>query len=224
MPSNDNYSISDNCYDDKDTNGFLRDLFKEQSIPVKVISVIFSTVGTIVLIPLTYGIIWYEHFGSDKQRILVNKFVSSLCWTFLEWLFFIQTFDIVSFIVGPMPNSICFTQVLLRNSIPLQVLLFMNGIAVTRYIFIFWLKNPTAFKDDFWSFFLNMWVVGYSLITEACCRIVGPQAIYFYFCNGKQSAGESPSTALPLPMQILMLISLALQIIIIIRIQVQKNN
>jgi hypothetical protein len=218
MAANNNYSNSDTCYQDKDMNIFLRNLLEEKS--AKVISILLSTVGTTFLILLTYGIIWYEHFGSDKQRILVNKFVSSLCWTVLEWLLFIQPFDIVSYIVGPMPESICLIEVLLRNSIPLQMLLIMNGIAVTRYVFIFWLKNPTAFKDDFWSFFLNMWIVGLSLITEACCQILGPQTIYFYLCKGKQSAGESPRTALPLPQQILTLMTLALQILIILRIQV----
>jgi len=71
MAANDNYSNSDTCSQDKDMNIFLRDMLEEKS--AKVISILFSTVGTTFLIILTYGIIWYEHFGSDKQRVLVNK-------------------------------------------------------------------------------------------------------------------------------------------------------
>ena len=172
MLSTTNVSNSDICSDEDDKYRFFRYLFEEKT--TKVISVVFATVGIIFLIPLTYGIIWYEHFGSDKKRTLLNKFVSSLCWAFMEWFLIIQIFEIVSYIVGPMPDFICLIEVLLRNAIPLQILLFMDGIAVTRYVFIFWLKNPAAFNDDFWSFFLNIWVVGYSLITETYCRIMGP--------------------------------------------------
>ena len=83
-----NVSNSDICSDEGDK--FFRDLFEEKT--TKVISVVFATVGIFFLIPLTYGIIWYEHFGSDKKRTLLNKFVSSLCWAFMEWFWIIQIF------------------------------------------------------------------------------------------------------------------------------------
>ena len=32
-------------------------------------------------------------------------------------------------------------------------------IILTRYAYVFWLKNPAGFNDDFWVVFFNMWVV-----------------------------------------------------------------
>ena len=217
MQSSANESNSDICTYDKDTNMFLKALSE-------VTSVVVSAAGIIFLLPMAYGIIWYEHFGSDKKRTLLNKFVSSLCWACIEWLLIIQIFEIVCYIVGPMPDFICFVQLLLRNAIPLQLLLFMNGIAITRYIFIFWLKNPAAFKDDFWSFFLNVWIVGFSLTTETFSRTVGPHTIFFYFCTGKTSAGEHPHTAGSRPFQIVTLITLATHFLIHIRIQIYNKK
>jgi hypothetical protein len=217
MQSSANESNSDICTYDKDTNMFLKALSE-------VTSVVVSAAGIIFLLPMAYGIIWYEHFGSDKKRTLLNKFVSSLCWACIEWLLIIQIFEIVNYIVGPMPDFVCLIQLHLRNAIPLQLLLFMNGIAVTRYIFIFRLKNPAAFNDDFWSFFLNMWIVGFSLITETCSRIIGPHTVYFYFCTGKMSAAESPNTSVSLPLLVLTLITLTAHLVILIKIHIYKQQ
>jgi hypothetical protein len=38
-------------------------------------------------------------------------------------------------------------------------------IMLIRYIFIFWLKNPAGFRDDFWSLFLKVWVTIFSWIS-----------------------------------------------------------
>ncbi len=55
-----------------------------------------------------------------------------------------------------------------------------------RYFFIFKLKNPAAFHDDFWSCFFNIWIVGFSAITEIILyRLPGRYTIYFYVCTGK---------------------------------------
>jgi hypothetical protein len=35
-----------------------------------------------------------------------------------------------------------------------------------RYLFIFWLKNPAAFNDEFWGKFLNWSVVILSWISQ----------------------------------------------------------
>lgn len=47
-----------------------------------------------------------------------------------------------------------------------QCLIIYDAIILVRYIFIFWLKNPMAVNDDFWSSFLNVWIVGASAIVN----------------------------------------------------------
>jgi hypothetical protein len=56
----------------------------------------------IFLVPFGYGIIWYERYGSDKKRILVNRLLTSLCWTGIELYTVIIPLDIVRYVTGPM--------------------------------------------------------------------------------------------------------------------------
>ncbi len=64
-------------------------------------SFVLAIVSIIVATPLTLGIIFYERFGSDKKRTLVNKLISSFSYTIIAWFLIIQTFTIVRFIHGP---------------------------------------------------------------------------------------------------------------------------
>ena len=83
-------NITENC-SFPESEDFFSGLFENR--PSKVIFVIVSIVGGFVLLPLVYSIIWFEQFGSDKKRTLINKFVSSVCWTCFEWFFTVQVRD-----------------------------------------------------------------------------------------------------------------------------------
>ena len=74
----------------------------------------------------------------------------------------------------------------LKITIPIQILLILDCIIITRYFFIFWLKNPAAFNDDFWSFFLNIWIVGFPVISQFILNMASTKKILFYYiCVGK---------------------------------------
>jgi hypothetical protein len=57
------------------------------------------------------------------------------------------------------------------------VLLFFDGIILARYVYIFRLKNPAAFPDDFWHRFLNTWIFWFCTASQVplsknsfCCE------------------------------------------------------
>ena len=65
-------------------------------------------------------------------------------------------------------------------------LLMFDWIIIVRYLFLFYLKNPTALQDDFWNLFLSLWNVGLCSI----CQFVyifspGKNPINFYMCFGQ---------------------------------------
>jgi hypothetical protein len=82
----------ENCTILGNDNDFFAGVFENR--PSKIMAVIFSVLGELALLTLLYSNIWYERFGSDNKRTLLNKLVSSLCWTGFEWFFFIQIVDI----------------------------------------------------------------------------------------------------------------------------------
>lgn len=52
-----------------------------------------------IFVPATiFGVIWYERFGSDLQRIFINKMVSSVCWSILGFYGFTQLPELVFYL------------------------------------------------------------------------------------------------------------------------------
>ena len=105
------------------------------------------------------GIIWHEKFGSDNKRIFLNKTVASLNWVSIAWFLLIQPTDMLLYFYKPLPYWYCNITYILRNSLILLSVIYTDLILIVKYIFIFWMKNPANFQDDFWSFIVNVWVV-----------------------------------------------------------------
>jgi hypothetical protein len=72
---------------------------------------------------------------------------------------FIHILDTVAYVFGPMSRSYCTLANLIRNLVKTNGLLLYDALAITRYICIFWMKNPGAIDDDFWSIFISLWYV-----------------------------------------------------------------
>jgi hypothetical protein len=51
--------------------------------------------------------------------------------------------------------------------------MFLNVIAIFKYIFIFWMKNYGSLQDDFCNLFLSLWTLGFSL-TLNIARLADP--------------------------------------------------
>ena len=51
-----------------------------ENSPSKIVSVIVTVILVVFLTFGNFGIIWYEKFGSDKKRTLINKLFASVCW------------------------------------------------------------------------------------------------------------------------------------------------
>jgi hypothetical protein len=148
----------------------------------KVLSISFAIISSAVNLILLYGIIWYEHYGTDFKRTLTNKLLTSICWT-LMYGAFICSWDIVRYLFGPLAKLICLFLVIAKNSIKTQTVLFLDAIVITRYVFIFWLKNPGRIDDDFWCWFLSLWIIGFShIVNFAIYFLPVRQPLYYYTC------------------------------------------
>jgi hypothetical protein len=67
-----------------------------------------------------------------------------------------------------------------------QAFLFFNASNMVRYLFIFWLKDPFNFQDDFWYLFANLWVVTFSLSSQfVYLYLPGCQPLNYFICTGQ---------------------------------------
>jgi len=89
---------------------------------------------------------------------------------------------------GPLPANLCLLSFTIKLAITTQGLLYLNAIILSKYLFIFWLKNPTAFHDDFWSFFYDIWATLLAWTAHGVIAFLPgkPQVLIFpttFYCN-----------------------------------------
>ena len=94
---------------------------------------------------------------------------------------------------------------------------------IFRYSYIFWLKNPAAFHDEFWCVFINVFANVFGLVSQLTWHQSLPrQPIGYYICSG-----IDPTEQLKTPLKIygvLEISSMLLNIFIWIRIKVYKSK
>ena len=65
-------------------------------------------------------------------------------------------------------------------------LLLLDFIAIARYIFIFWLKNPAGFNDEFWSTLINLWtLLATALLQFTQIFLPGKDYPDIWICSGE---------------------------------------
>ena len=157
-----------------------------ENVALKAAIVSLTIVSTVSILIGLYGIIWYERFGSDVKRVLLNRLVSSVCWTGFEYFCLVLTADLFRFVAGPLPDVVCVAHLILKNAVFIQTVLFLSAIAIVRYLLYFWQRETSDFQDEFWRHLINIWVVGFSLINQFVFLLMpGVQTMNFYICNGQ---------------------------------------
>ncbi len=190
----------------------------------KLFIILFGFLCNVVTSVLMYSIIWYERFGADSKRILTNKIVSMICWNGIVGGQFLYLSDTGFYLFGPWPKWLCYFLGFFRLMIKTNFLMFLNAIIISKYVFIFWMKNPGSLRDDFWSFFIFLWTLGFRCIFNFV-RTIQPHlhVIFDYICQDLNPSsdvqlGYNTNT------QFESSISLLLHVIIFVRIQIFKKS
>ena len=100
------------------SNDFFSGLFEDR--PIKTIGVVSAVASGFVYIPMFVGIVWFERFGSDKKRTILNKLVSSICYLGIFYLIVLQPLEKLRYILGPLPVPVCVAHFVLYNSLIVQ--------------------------------------------------------------------------------------------------------
>ena len=120
-------------------------------------------------------------------------------------------------------------QVIIRNLVQIDATVSYSKkgfatIVALRYLFIFRLKNPAAFNDEFWVKFVNFWVILFSWSVQLIFDIiVGVDSHHIYICNGTLPPSDRERTKLSTIMSfnnVLRILTIAIHIFVMIRVQV----
>jgi len=188
--------------------------------PAKILCLAFSLIGILFGPAFLYIIIWYEKFGSHQKRTLLNMFVSMYCWEWIKFMLVVQTIETVRFMYGPLPHFVCYGQLAIRNSTINNAQLYMDARMLTRYIYIFWLKNTAAFRDDFWHLFSCLWIQCSTLLFEIVRQLLNKKLpSSYYICLGIDSTHVKGSTE---GLGIMIQITTLLHVVIYLRILIYK--
>jgi hypothetical protein len=153
----------------------------------KTVCLVFSCLAIIASPLILNSITWFEKYGSDNKRTLLNMVVSLYCWVIIEFVIFVQIPETARFLIGLLPAFVCQLYAFFRVSLVTVMLLYSDTTIITRYIFIFWLKNPAAFCDDFWCQMVSIWVHIFSLIFQAVEHFLSTKmSITYYICIGQE--------------------------------------
>ena len=122
----------------------------------------------------------------------------------------------------------CHSHFFLKLTITLQAALFLDAIIVLRYIFIFWMKNPAAFQEEFWSLFINIWVVAFSWTAQFVLEVfLGCDSTPIKICMRFERQVSYNCYIFPWYLRInnmIMLSSVFLYAIILVRIHIFKHG
>ena len=125
-----------------------------------------------------------------------------------------------------MSVNVCRFNYFLKHTLTVQGLMFLNCIIISRYIFIFWLKNPAAFQDDFWNPFVNIWIILFSVVSQIVFEgMLGKDTLNQHICTGLspplldlKKLEFNKFNAFFIPM------SLLLHIVLMVKIKLFKNK
>lgn len=191
--------------------------------PVKLFSLSVCFICFICVPILTYGIFWYDCNGPDKNRTFLNRLAVSLCYIVVEIFVIIQLTEAIRHIYGPMPKLFCHIKAVARPVYITQSLLYLDAITVTRYLFIFVLRNPAAFPDDFWIMFVNVWIRSACIIGNTAWALKNEhEVLNYYICTG-----EDPTEVFKNPLKVYGFVeagSFLIHLFVFIRIQIFKHK
>jgi hypothetical protein len=147
---------------------------------VRVLLHIFTTLSGFFIIPSCYGIIWFE--WNSHFRTLINQLVASICWYQIIWIC-IHNFALLLQMYGPGGSLQCSMEVIFINVLGMQAMLLLDAIVISKYIFVFLLRNPVAIHDGYFLYFINISTFTISFISQCVyVWLPGRNPMIFYIC------------------------------------------
>jgi hypothetical protein len=190
------------------------------------LGILTSLLNIAIVTPMSCSIIWYERFGSDHRRTLLNQLISSVCWNIVLQNVINVPLEIILTIFGPLGKVFCSCHMILKNGSMFHIYTMFTFMSLIKYLSIFVFKNPTEIHTEFWCFYINMLTVIASVITQAVYLIVpGKNPINYLICIGQdQSFFQHQQHKKNYPMIFVLLICSVWYLFVLTKIKLSKKK
>jgi len=101
----------------------------------------------------------------------------------LKQVLFINKTFLYRFTWEPLPGSICTFNAYLKTAATIQAIIFFDGMVISKYFLIFWLKNPSSFPDDFWNRFISIWTISFSHLSQFVADFMPGNRVFLVSSN-----------------------------------------
>jgi hypothetical protein len=156
----------------------------EANNPYKWMFLIFSIVLTAAVTPIMYLVIQFQN--ENPYTTLIQQILSSMIGAAILINILVHIPLILLYIVGPFSQQICNLLLSTQTGLTMQLLLLANVLMITRYLFIFVLKNPVAVHHDFWRLFFFIWTFLFAILMQFTFFLLpGNNPVQFYVCSGE---------------------------------------
>jgi len=153
------------------------------------LALLAAVLNITLITPLSCIIVWYERFGSDLRRTLLNQLVASLCWNIIFQNLATQPMEVFLTLYGPLDPWFCFIHAVLKFSCFFHWVVIIFFMALVKYLSIFLLQNPMSIKSEFWYLVINLVTVILCVLSQLVYYAMpGRKPNNYYVC-----IGEDPS-------------------------------
>lgn len=179
-----------------------------------------------LITPLSCTIVWYERYGSDLRRSLINKLVASICWNIIFQNLVIQPLEIFLTLYGPFGLWFCSFNMVLKYSSFFHLVAIIFFMTLVKYLSIFKLQNPMSIKSEFWYLMINL-VTGFLGILSQTVyfALPGRKPTNYYICKGEDPGHlEHEQVIRNIPFALIVVVSFLFQSFALIRIKLYERQ
>lgn len=129
------------------------------------------------------------------RRTILNYFACDFCYLLIIAFLIVQTLETGRFIVGPNTHFFCYLLITSRGILLYSLILTINFQTIMKYVLIFIWKSPFGFQDDFWYFFIKIFIIVSVFIIQFVAEFFRRfQTFEFHFCIGSEpTTGNGPN-------------------------------
>ena len=180
---------------------------------------LFFSFLTITIVNLSfYAIIWYERFGTNQNRTLINQFITSACWIAIAHNILLQIPEVIISFGFPMGQLFCGSSLILKNTIIMHYASHAAAISVVKYLYIFVFKNPSDKHDAFWCYFINSVIFIHAFLSQFVFYFLPGKNPYLYYICSRTYPSQGLKIKINFPFYIILVVSLGVYAYVVFKI------